>query len=478
MILRDASRGRNRIRSADRVPVNRLYISDEGDAVAPDGYCRELTAIIRSTVFKRFDAKDQQKAIRSLRALTSFEFRRGEPWNAFLSENDDAGERRIRALLNSLDCKTDKIALDGTIDVSHYSATYLRALLVNLRQFYRALCRARLHAPDSPMDVKNWRRMGISERLRWAHARNYHPIYGMEHAGHRFFASDTASDPRMLYNPYLAAQAISDAVDNVGAPGLIIELKEIGRINGLRFSDYAFATAYGYALAGLEDHFRCRNKQSRGKLSKSAAMPSAMQAAVRGRFAAIPHPHDAERTLWDRVVELSRRLALGGSAAEEAKTELERYFLFGRTECRDPYGYDAYRYWLRKAALRFDVIVQTSQGPWIPTSIVFRKAAIGGEVKKLFESTSDEEKRKEGLLAIAEKFGHSTDQTKVYADWEYEQDAIRKRLRNAELTEQEIDAERAESSARRISPELTATTRAWLGKLAARKQRKQLEKAS
>lgn len=472
MILQAIAGGSDRIRSADRVARGRLYISDEGDAVAPDGYCRELTAIIRATALRRSDEKDQQKAIRSLRALTSFELKRGEPWDAFLHEDDLAGERRVIALLKAMQCTTDKIALDGTIEVNSDSNTYLRALLVTIRQFYRALCRAHLHLPDSPMDVRNFRSWGVAERIRWAHARNYHPKWGIEHAGHRFFARDTESAPRRLYDPYNAARMVSEAMDRIEAPSLILELKDIARINGLRFSDFAGGTAYGYALAGLEDHFKCRNKQSRGKLTKSATMPKRVRAAVRARFEAVPHPHDPERTLWDRVVELSRRLALKGDAAEEAKNELERYSLFGRTECRDPYEYDAFRYWLRKAVRKFGVVLQTDLGPWYPTSIVFRKAAISTKVKRLFESTTDEARRKEGLRAICDEFGHSTDQTKVYADWEYELDTIRKRLRDADEQAAAEAGERAEAPVPVRPTELNAGAREWLDLLAARKREK------
>ncbi|WCT72625.1 hypothetical protein PQ455_13410 [Sphingomonas naphthae] len=452
----------------------RLYISDQGDAITPDGYCQQLTKVIVDVVFKRFDRKDQMKALRRIREFTSFVMTKGERWDAFLHEPEGDTEKRMRLLLASLGCKLEKVAFDGTTKVTHPSATYLRVLLVTIRQFYRELCGARLHHPDNPMDVTGWRTMSIPQRERWAKARNYHPIYGMEHAGHRFFANVTPPKPRMLYSPYEAADALSHAVDGIGAPAAVVQIKEVQRVNGLRFSDFAFATAHGYALAGLEDHFRCRNKQGGDDLSKSASMPSGVQAAVRRRFEAAPHPHDHARSLWDRIVELAPRLALGGQASIAAADELKGYNLFVREDDGDTISYDAYRYWLRKAALAGGVVVQTNHGPWFPTSIVFRKAAIAAAVKALFARTTssdgsiDREARQEGLDEICDRFYQSTDQTKVYADWEYELEARRTTIRMAERREQQQAAERSMGESPLRSQRLSASVQRRLDRLAQR----------
>lgn len=464
-----------RIASVDRVVPGRLYISDQGDAIAPlpDGYCHDLTVIIQQVVFKRADKHDQRKALRAIRLLAQHEQVPGEPWHAFLDETAAEGEKRLISVLESIRCKATRVPLDGTVDVRHLSPNYVRPILVVLRQLFRECCRAHLHAPDSPMDVIGWRTMSIPQRIRWADARNYHPKFGIEHAGHRFFINETPSKPRMLYDPYSASGRLSLAIDAV-APPLIRELKEVQRVNGLRFSDFAFGTAYGYAMAGLQDHFKCRNKQGGPALSKDAGMTPAVQAAVRTRFESEPHPHDPSRTLWDRVVELQPRLAFGGKPAADAQAELETYFLFGRMGCRNPYTYDAYRYWLRKAVFCWTddhggtAMVQTNLGPWIPTSVCFRKAAIGAEVRDLFARTTDVDERNVGIGLISEKFHHSSDQTRKYADFEYERDGRRKQLEAAQICSDAQIAARSSSPAPIRSPRLSNAARDRLDRLSSR----------
>jgi hypothetical protein len=446
---------------AEPLLADELWISDEGDVVAPDGYFRELSEVLITLLRAKAPGRNRRKYLRRLRQFLAFRLRRGERWDAFLTEDDRQAFRRIKAYLESINCTCSGLnnSLDDTCDVTHRSMAYVRVALVAIRQLYTLLALTGMRG-GNPANVPGWDEWDVQERLSYALAVGYHK-YGIRSAGHRFIPRKTASPFLGIYDPYECSSRLAKAVEAVCAPASILHLNRTLRLNGLRPSDLLRASALGWAQGGLGDLVWVRNKREGEELVKLAVLPRSTEAWLRERFGSRPHPEREGATLLDHIHELAVLTGLGSRKGAGARRRLRAIKLFNKEGTDDGYTYEGIRYWIRVAVLEGEdevIRVASSQGFKEPSLIFYRKAAISRDVRELLERTKDEAERSRGLEAIALKYRHKTDQTQAYADFEYLREALRSNQDLHEREDADIAADRAASPAPVRSLRLAAPT--------------------
>lgn len=413
---------------------DRFVVFDTGDVVGPEGRCRKLSSALRAAV-ATLSPETMRKLLPPLRDYLNLEMAAGEDWRSIWREGEGAAEVRQIAFYRQRGHTIGRRRpLDGAIALSHPKASYARFDRLAVQLLYDLLEQAELVEQNHSL-VGFFAQADIERRaeyIKLLRDRGRRP----DHIGRRFLAPQVRTGVSIPLDPRACADLLIEDLDRVQAPEIVRDMNEILRLNGKRPLAVLHANALGWAMHGARDTVACRNKgRGQGITEAVFVMPPDMEMRLRDRLASEPSPTSDGKTLLEEIE--ARRPDLR-SSKKETKASAQKFLasvaIFPRPSARTSIDtfltYDGLRYWTEKGRKARQSLHDLpgnrfSDGLREPTLRDYRRASITQHILELFARTQHgSPERLQGLTHIARLHDQSSDQSKTYADWAYQREAL------------------------------------------------------